>query len=202
MKKITIILAVLILIANFVVAVEIPTEQNTVVINKVDQEHKNTRQFISNEFTRRQDDFLKQLTVRGDYYESAVNEMLRTGVIKLTLAWMGVVFFVVSLNHLISNRTEKKRYGVLKDSIMKDIRLELMPELIKLPPEVLQASLYKDSTKQKEPVKKYVKPFRLFQKGKDKKADKTINNQKEPIEQSPFKSGVIQKMKFGNQRFF
>jgi len=198
MKRIILILVFIIVVSSFGSGLEIPDEPDSVVINKVDQEHKNTRQFITNEISRRESSFLKQLTDRGDYYESSLNDIIRTAIIKLGLIWMGVVFFVTSLNKLISNRTEKKKYAVLKESLKKDIKLELMPELVKLPPETLMAGMYQTTKQPKRPIiKRRITPRQEVQRPSQHNAKlfaDEMNRAKPKVES---RTGVIQKMKNG-----
>ena len=133
MKKIMIIV-LLIISMNFVSAIELPEDNmdNQVVINKIDKEHKDTRQFINSEFEKSKIAFFNDFDKRAQYYEMSYQTILQKAVFKLILAWFGTVLLVNGFFHLIRIRLEKKKYNKLK----KSLKIDLKKELVDLPKEV------------------------------------------------------------------
>jgi len=133
MKQIMIILVMLIFFTTFVSSLEVPDESNTIVINKIDSEHKNTRQFLTDQMNKMKNDGIKEFTTRGDYYEQAYRDITNTFLVKLGFLWLGILIFVVSINRLIQNRTEKKKYDLLKKSLKIDIVNEFYKDSVLVP---------------------------------------------------------------------
>lgn len=125
MRKIICLIIGLILFSSFIYGLEAPQEVNTAVVSQIQQEHKNTRKFFSDELTRQQKVFFDQVDDRADYYETTVDKFLTTAVWKLALLWAGIMFAVTSFNNFLRIRLEKRRYEKLK----KNIKEELVKEL-------------------------------------------------------------------------
>jgi len=105
---------------------ESPQPSDVATLNKINQEHSNTRKFFSDELTRQRNEFYKQMDDRAIYYEETVNDMLTTMVWKLGLLWGGIVFFIVSFNNLVRNRLEKKRFKKLKESLKGEVLRDMV----------------------------------------------------------------------------
>lgn len=108
-----------------VVSLDVPKEDDTRLIQNINQEHSNTRKFVSDELSRNRNEFFKEMDSRADYYEKAVDNMLQTAVIKLSLLWAGVVFFIIAFNNVLRMVLEKKRYKKLKESMKAEILTEM-----------------------------------------------------------------------------
>jgi len=121
-------------------ALDVLEESNAPVINKVDIEHKNTRQFFANQLKHEREQIFKDFDARGDFYEEIFYNTIRTAVMKLGILWFGVTLFVVFVNNFIRNRIEKKKYGVLKNAIKNDLMMELSPTGYNLPQDDMRLS--------------------------------------------------------------
>lgn len=108
--------------------VDVPKDTSNVVMNKVDQEHKATRKFFSDELTRQRQEFFKMMDDRANYYEDTADNMLTTTAWKLGLLWGGIVFVVVGLTSFLKVKLEKKRHQKLKQSLKEEITTELLKE--------------------------------------------------------------------------
>jgi len=139
MKKIMIIFILLISI-SFVYSLDVPSEPDTVLINKISNEHKTTRQFFENELNEREKNFLDEFTSRADYYEESYESIMKTTLLKLIFVWAGIFILFVSINQLLRNKLEKKKYNLLKDAIKTDIITELKKELLTLPEKEMKIS--------------------------------------------------------------
>jgi len=207
MKKLIIMLLIFVLSTAFVYSVVIPDESNTVIINKIDQEHKNTRQFTANELSKRQAEFINDFTTRADYYEETYHSLMRRAVWQLGLLWTGIMFFFISINKMISTRTEEKKYQVLKEAIKKDIYDEFKADSVVLPKadiDFAQQLKQKEKTEKKsffgKMVEKKDKPKKFSSKEKDElmlKMAELLTAPKQPHqyahEQKP--TNVLGKMK-------
>lgn len=194
MNKIITIILITVFFSTFVIA-QAPNpndEQTATIIQKIDNEERNTRQFITTELDKRQNEFLTQFTDRADYYEGSVNDMINSFLIKLGMLFSGVMFFSLALLNIIRNRTEKKKYQILKDSLKKDLLVELKKEHIEFPEKDIL--LAKDFTEKKiEEPKNDKKPKRKFFSRK-KKQEQEIQFIAEKLE-PPKPLNVIDKMK-------
>lgn len=178
-------LLIFVLSATTICAVELPNEPDTVIINKVDQEHKNTRQFVSNELTKKQMEFLNEFTTRADYYEGTYFALLRQAVWKLGLLWAGLMFFFVSFNKIITLRIEEKKYQVLKESLKIDLINEFKTENIEFPEKDI--ALYESIKKKREEEKKP-------EQSRWSKSAKTVKKEKKKKMTSKEKDDVFLKM--------
>ena len=133
MKRIMILIFVMLMATMFVSAMEVPDEPNQVVINKIDAEHKTTRQFISSELKNRETEFIGEFTKRADYYEQSFIDLSNKAVLKLGLLWSGILIFFVAFNKYMNTKTEAKKYEVLKNALKKDIIDEINFQSISLP---------------------------------------------------------------------
>lgn len=111
----------LVLIIPAVIAQVVPKDIDTTVVQKIDQEHKNTRKFFSDEMTRQRQEYFKSIDDRANYYETTANHLLTTAVLKLGLLWAGIVIFVVGITQFTRLRLEKNRF----EKMLKTIRHEI-----------------------------------------------------------------------------
>ncbi len=114
-------LLIFLIICSFIVYGQTPAPEDIATLNKIAQEHQNTRKFMSDELSRQRNEFFKEVDDRANYYEKTVESILTTTVFKLALLWGGIMFFFVSFNNFIRNRLEKKRYKRLKENIIEEI---------------------------------------------------------------------------------
>ncbi len=134
MKKVIIMVMLILVLFSFsVYAVPEVQETNTIIINKIDSEHKNTRQFLSDEMQNMKDSGISEFTKRGDYYETAYRDITNWFLIKLGMIWAGVLLFVMSLNKLFSLMIEKKKYNLYKETIKKEIIDEFNKGAVEIP---------------------------------------------------------------------
>jgi len=155
---------------------EPPQPENVALMNKVNQEHSNTRKFFSDELTRQRNEFYKQMDDRAEYYEKTVDSLLTTMVWKLGLLWGGIVFFIVAFNNVIRNRLEKKRFKKLKESLKG---------------EVLRDMMLHDSNKMQKQVKK---PVFKSKKGFDVETDELFNPENVmPVPPAPPKKSWVER---------
>jgi len=137
MKKIMIMI-LLVMFSSLVISVvaqPVPEDVDTMTANKVSQEHQTTRQYISNELTKKEKIFFDEFTKRADYYERSYEEIMTGTVIKLGLLWAGILIFFVSFNKLVQTKTEKQKYAVLKEAIKKDIITDFQKDRVVMPEE-------------------------------------------------------------------
>lgn len=108
----------LILCSWFVIGqAEVPVDVSTTQHKLIQQEHANTRTFMSDEFQRQKDQMLKDFDERANYYENEFNSTVSTAVYKLTLLWAGVVLVIMGLSTFLRLRFERRRYDKLKTSV-------------------------------------------------------------------------------------
>lgn len=188
MRWMIIIITLMILVSFNVLSATAPTpdfDSSGVIINKIDTEAKNTRQFLSNELTKREESFTNEFTKRADYYESAYQDILNKAVLKLGLFWSGIMIFFLSLNKIMMTRAEKKRYAVMKEAIKKDIIAEFNTDKIKVPVEDI--NMMKELKEELSPKKKEKKEKKGFfsrkKKDKESKESKDIEELKKLIKE-------------------
>jgi len=126
MRKLTIMIMLMAVLSFAVYGVDVPQEFDTTTVQKIDQEHKNTRKFFSDELTRQRTEFFKQVDDRANYYEETVHSILSTAVWKLGILWFSIMFFLIGLEGILRNRLEKKKYKKLKDSLKVELRNEIV----------------------------------------------------------------------------
>jgi len=181
LKRIIVLLLLLFSTTYLCSALELPDEPNQVVINKIDVEHKTTRQFVSNELSKKEEMFLNEFTKRADYYEESYENILRTAVWKLGLLWAGILFFFVSINKVITTKTEEKKYNVLKEALKNDIVRELKFENFKLPEAEIEQAKKLVETKMSSTKDKKQKGFFRRAFSKKEKPVKLSNRERDDI---------------------
>lgn len=125
MKWITIMIMVVLLSSITLGAVQ-PQETDPVLLTKISDEHRNTRQFITTMVETKQDEFFAQFMKKGDEYQATFNDMIDSAVIKLGFMWGGILMFFLALDQTLKLRLEKKRYNVLKEAIKADLIKEIV----------------------------------------------------------------------------
>jgi len=90
-------------------------------LNKIAQEHQNTRKYFSDEFTRQKTQMFKDFDDRANYYEKTFDDMITNTIFKLALLWGGIMLFFTSFNNFLRNRIEKKRYKKLKENVIEEV---------------------------------------------------------------------------------
>jgi hypothetical protein len=124
MKKL-ILLFGLILFSTFVFGIDVQPEKDTATISVIQQEHKNTRKFFSDELERQKKDFFNKWDDRANYYENTVDRMLTTTTWKLALLWGGILIMFVSFQSFLKIRMDKAKYDKFKDNVKEEIMKEL-----------------------------------------------------------------------------
>jgi len=100
--------------------------EDIATLNKIQLEHSNTRKFMSSEITRNKDVFFKDFDSRANYYEETFFSTLNTAIWKLSLLFGGIIFFAISINHILSIKLEKNKYKKLKKSLKEEIGRDLI----------------------------------------------------------------------------
>jgi hypothetical protein len=129
MRKIWFMVLVLLCLLPVVIAQGVPppapSDVDAVLMQKITQEHQNTRKFVSDELTRQREEFYKQFDDRAVFYEKEFFNTINTAVLKLSLLWAAVVFFVFGLNNLMRITLEKKRWRRVKETIKDELKAEM-----------------------------------------------------------------------------
>lgn len=130
MKKIililTIILTVTVLLSGISIAqTTVPPDVDTGIHAKVQQEHKNTRKFFSDEMTRQRTEMFKEADDRGVYYEDLFLSTISSLLWKLGLTIAAVVFFFFGFSRMMQTRLEKKKFEKFKKTVLSELRQEL-----------------------------------------------------------------------------
>jgi hypothetical protein len=102
-----------------------PADVDTAMFQKIDLEHKNTRQFFSDELSRQRLEFYNQFDERARYYETEFYDALNTAVYKLSLIWGAMVFVIVGLSNMLRISLESRRYKRLKETVKDELRVEM-----------------------------------------------------------------------------
>jgi len=128
------------------------------IVSEINQEHRNTRSFISDELTRQKNDFFTQMDDRANYYEREADSIMTKAVWKFGIVWMGVTFLALGFNNFLSRKLEQKRYKLLKDSLIADIKKEQMIQK----PQSMQTSTAQeqDQERQREKAKRLLGMFK------------------------------------------
>lgn len=100
--------------------------EDLATLNKIQLEHSNTRKFMSDEITRTKNTFFTDFDDRATYYEETFFSALNTAVWKLSLLFGGIIFFAMSINHILSIKLEKNKYKKLKKALKDEIGRELI----------------------------------------------------------------------------
>lgn len=101
------------------------TLTKTEIFSKIDDEHKNTRKYFTDELTRQRTEFYKAIDDRAIFYEKEFNDVLTKTYFKLGLVWGGIVLFIVGLSHILKLKTERIRYNSLKNNLSLELKKEL-----------------------------------------------------------------------------
>lgn len=118
--KLKLILVLIIILIPFGFC-QVPEDVDTKIVQKIDQEHKNTRKFLSDELTRQRTEMFKQLDDRANYYEDTVNDILTKTLWSLGLLWASVTLFVVGITSFLKVRLERRRYDRLQKNLFDEI---------------------------------------------------------------------------------
>lgn len=171
MRRLILIVMALAILSAFVVGQTVPEDVDTTVISKIDQEHKNTRKFFSDELTRQRNEFFKQMDDRFDYYEETADSFINTAVWKLGLIWGSVTLFIFGMSNLLRVKLEQKRMKKLKESIIMDVRREFAENYSRrdMKPEPKKASETKEPVITAKDIAKPAKPD-YVQRFRDRKA--------------------------------
>lgn len=140
MKNIMIMLIISIFMISFVSALEVPNEPNTIVLNKIDAEHKNTRQFLAKELDNKVKENLNEFTKRADYYEQRYQEITTKMIFNLGLMFGGIYLFLMMANNLMNTRKEKRKFALMKEQIEQELFSKLssqQPQQISQPQQIL-----------------------------------------------------------------
>jgi hypothetical protein len=103
-----------------------PSDIDNVVLQKMAQEHQNTRLFLSNELTRQREQFKSDFDARAAFYEKEFFDTLNTAVLKLALIWGAVIFCTVGLSNMLRITLENKRFKRMKAALKEELRAELL----------------------------------------------------------------------------
>lgn len=122
------ILGVLLSLPVSVIAQAVPQDTDSATIQIINQEHKNTRKFFSDELTRQRNDFYKEFQDRATYYETEANSIVKDAVWKLGLMWGGVVFLIFGMSNFLGRRLEKRKWTKMLDSAKTEILAEVNKE--------------------------------------------------------------------------
>lgn len=129
MKKLIMIMVVILMFASLAIAVETPQQSDTLLINKIQQEHTQTRQFFANELNTKANTFTNEFTQRADFYENAYQRITNRAIMLLGLIWLGVTLMTTFMSKWLTTRTERRKYDVLKKSLKQDLKDEMLAEM-------------------------------------------------------------------------
>lgn len=194
MRKLILII-IFFLICSFAVIGQTADPEDLQTLNKVGQEHQNTRKYFSNELTRQRTEFFKMFDDRANYYEETFDDMITKTVIKLALLWGGIMLFFTSFNNFLRNRIEKRRYKKLKQDVVNEVVQSLgntrpVSETKPVQQEVVKGetgyvveaeTLLRNVPKPQETMKPTMQPTKPLSKRKEKKAYKQLKKIDEGI---------------------
>jgi hypothetical protein len=120
------IMLLLIVLSTFSYA-QVPQDVDTGTVQKIDQEHKATRKFVSDELTRQRTEFFKQIDERATYYENTVERLLSRTILYLGLLWAGIVILVVGISNYTRLRLERHRFDKMMRAIREQIAVAPTP---------------------------------------------------------------------------
>lgn len=144
----TIMLIVTVLSIELIAAqTTIPPDVDTGVYAKVQQEHKNTRKFFSDEMTRQRTEMFKEWDDRANYYEDLFLSTITSLLWKLGLTIAAVVFFFFGFSRLMVTRLEKKKFEKFKKIVLSELRQEL-----NLPQKTLSPVSHTVATRQQDGI--------------------------------------------------
>jgi hypothetical protein len=122
-----------------------PADINIAVMQKIDQEHKTTRQFFSTELTRQRDEFYKSFDDRAAFYEQEFFDTLNSAVWKLSLLWGAIVLSIVGLSNMLRITLERKRFRRMKQAIKDELKVEMHLATPPKPSPQHQETIFKQS---------------------------------------------------------
>lgn len=202
MKLVNIIISLIVLTSFCSVIVfganpSLPNEPSTALINKVDSEHKNTRLYLKNQLIEREKAFIEEFTKRGDYYENALDDMMKLFILRVSLVFGGIIIFVSAFNLIIRNKLEKKRYKVFLESLTEDVKQNIKKDFdeniekyVKLPQnDINEFNMLNNINQQSQPQHQQIQPQTI----------KTPIQQ--PIQQQKMKTDLFTKFKINNDDF-
>ena len=99
-----------------------PQDINTQIVQRVTQEHANTRKFVSDELSRQRTEFYDEMQERATYYEEEAQSMISNAVMVLSLMWAGIVLFVFGVANVLHIRLDKSRFKKLKEAVLKELQ--------------------------------------------------------------------------------
>jgi len=125
--RVAIVVLILVLLAVPIMAqvVAPPTDVDNAVLQKIDQDGKVTRKYFSDELTRQNDAFLKEVDKRTAYYEKEFFDTLNNLIFKLSMFWGAVIFFVFGLSNMLRMTLESKRFKRMKQTLKDELKEEL-----------------------------------------------------------------------------
>jgi len=128
-KVVFFIIIMVVLVSGFVYSAPVEDIHDqmtkTEVFSKVDEEHRNTRKYFTDELSRQRDNFYKEIDDRGLYYENEFKKMLMETYFKLGMIFAGVVIVSVAISHIFKLKTERARFNNLKKCLVDELKLEL-----------------------------------------------------------------------------
>lgn len=109
------------------------TDTSQLVIQKIELESKETRQFFATELQKNNAYFLSEFTKRADYYERAYQDILNNAVMKLGVFWCGIFLTLTCLQMMLNYWAEKRRYAVLLKALKLDTVRQIKQEYVMIP---------------------------------------------------------------------
>lgn len=96
-----------------------------VIITKIDQDRAELKKFFTSEIESQRQLFFSEMNDRANYYEEALNDIIRTAVWKLGLLFGSMIFFFTSFNMFLKSKMEKKKYLKLERSVIEAVKREI-----------------------------------------------------------------------------
>lgn len=152
MRNIILLIMVFLILSISGIAQSVPEDVDSTTIQVINQEHKNTRKFLSDELTRQRNEFFKQFEERADYYESRADDMVNDAVWKLGLMWGGVVFLIFGLSSFLNRRLEKRKWNKMLESAKAEIMADVNQKSMQKEEQVTKAQ--QEVSKQKSELDK------------------------------------------------
>lgn len=127
MRKLILILTIMLILSIGIIAAQttIPPDVDTGVYSKVQQEHKNTRKFFSDEMTRQRTEMFNEWDNKANYYEDLFLSTITSLLWKLGLTIAAIVFFFFGFSRMMLTRLEKKKFEKFKKTVLSELRQEL-----------------------------------------------------------------------------
>jgi len=104
-----------------VLAQGVPDDTDQAVIQYIQQEHKTTRKFTSDEIARQRTQFNEDFEDRAEYYKNEADDLITQAVWKLGLIWGGIVFLIFGLSNFLSRRLERRKWTKMLDSAKAEV---------------------------------------------------------------------------------